>query len=77
MARTINVVNAALVFHSANYFLQLGGWRIPLPAWMTPGTITVGHKELAEDRFLFTLEVVHPWFGLLVRQSAAFRESHP
>jgi hypothetical protein len=77
MALTINVVNAALVFRSATYFVQIGKWRIPLPSWLTPGTIVVRHEELGGDRFLFTLEVVHPRFGLLVRQSAAFRESHP
>ncbi len=76
MGLTINVVNAVLVFRSANYFVQLGKWRIPLPSWVTPGMITVGHEELGNNRFLFTLEVVHPRFGLLVRQSAAFRESH-
>lgn len=76
MALTISVENAALVFRSAHYFLQLARWRIPLPAWITPGTITVSHRELGGDHFLFTLEVVHPRFGLLVRQSAAFRESH-
>jgi len=76
MALTINVVNAVLMFRSASYFFQLGKLRIPLASWITPGTITVGHEELENDRFLFTLEVVHPRFGLLVRQSAAFRESH-
>ena len=77
MALIIGVVNAALVFRSENYFVQIGKWRIPLPSWLTPGTIVVSHQELGDDRFLFTLEVVHPKFGLLVRQSAAFRESHP
>jgi hypothetical protein len=77
MALTIHVVKAALVFRSAGYFLQIGRWRIPLPAWLTPGTISVTHEELGIDRFLFKLEVVHPLFGLLIRQSAAFKESHP
>ena len=77
MALTISVVEAALVFRSANYFFQLGNWRIPLPSWLTPGEIIVSHKELSSDQFLFTLDVIHPHFGLLVHQSAAFRESHP
>ena len=77
MALTIGVVEAALVFRSANYFFQLGSWRIPLPSWLTPGEIVVSHKELGCGQFLFTLEVIHPWFGLLVQQSAAFRESQP
>lgn len=77
MALTISVVESALVFRSANYFFQLGKWRIPLPSWLTPGEIIVSHKELSSDQFLFTLDVVHPRFGLLIHQSAAFRESHP
>jgi hypothetical protein len=77
MALTISVVQAALVFRSANYFFQFGTWRISLPSWLTPGEIVVSHKELGDGQFLFTLEVIHPRFGLLVRQSAAFRESQP
>jgi Domain of unknown function (DUF4166) len=77
MALTISVVNAALVFRSKTYFLQIGKRRIPLPFWLTPGAIVVSHEELGGGRFLFSLEVIHPKFGLLVRQSAAFRESHP
>jgi hypothetical protein len=29
---------------------------------------------MGDGRFLFTLEIVHPRFGLIVRQTAAFRE---
>src|SRR5262245_1543380 len=39
MALTINVVNAALVFRSNSYFIQIGKRRVPLPSWLTPGTI--------------------------------------
>ena len=77
MALTISVMNAVLVFRSSSYFVQLGKWRVPLPSWMTPGTIVVSHEELGGGRFLFTLEVAHPRFGLLVRQSIVFQESYP
>ena len=77
MALTIGVVETALVFRSAGYFFQVGNWRMPLPSWLTPGQIIVSHKELESDQFLFTLDLVHPRFGPLVHQSAAFRESHP
>jgi hypothetical protein len=76
MALTIHVVNGALVFRSAGYFLQVGRWRIPLPTWLTPGTISVTHEERGGGYFLFKLEVMHPFFGLLIVQSALFRESH-
>jgi hypothetical protein len=36
----------------------------------------VGSNSLAlgDGRFLFTLKIVHPRLGLLIRQSGAFRE---
>jgi hypothetical protein len=77
MALTIQVENAALVFRSAHYFLQLGRFRLRLPAWATPGAITVTHAELGDGRFLFQLEVSHPRLGLLIDQTAAFKEAQP
>jgi hypothetical protein len=77
MALTIQVENAALVFRSAHYFLQLGRFRLRLPAWATPGAITVTHAELGDGRFLFRLEVSHPRLGLLIDQTAAFKEAQP
>jgi len=35
----------------------------------------VTHRDLGEGRFRFTLDVVHPRFGRLIRQSAVFREA--
>jgi len=75
MALTVHVTEHSLIFRSAGYFVQLGGWRIPLPAWATPGTISVTHEEQTDKSFFFRLEVIHPRFGLLIRQTALFRES--
>ena len=33
------------------------------------------HAEIGETRFLFALKVEHPWFGVLIDQTAAFRET--
>ena len=60
VALTVHVVGAALVFRSARYFLQVLGVRIPLPHWLTPGSLSVTHAELREGAFAYTLEVVHP-----------------
>jgi uncharacterized protein DUF4166 len=65
----------ALVFRSAGYFVQLLGRRFPLPRWLTPGALTVTHGELADGWFSFTLDLVHPRFGALIRQAAVFREA--
>ena len=36
--------------------------------------MTVAHIDLGGGEFRFTLEVIHPRLGLLIRQSALFRE---
>jgi hypothetical protein len=74
MALAVEVADNALVFRSDGYFLEIFQHRFFLPAWATPGALSVTHAEMGEGRFLFTLEIVHPRLGLLVRQSAAFRE---
>jgi Domain of unknown function (DUF4166) len=63
------------VFRSAGYSLQLGPLRWPLPAWLAPGEMTVTHSDLGCGTFRFTLEIIHPRFGMLLRQSAVFGEA--
>lgn len=77
MALTVHVEEGALVFRSAGYFLQALGRRWRLPAWATPGALAVVHAEAGEGAFRFTLEIVHPRLGTLLRQSALFREVQP
>jgi hypothetical protein len=74
MALTVAVEDGALVFRSDRYFVGLLERRFFLPAWATPGALSVTHAEIGDGRFLFTLEIRHPRLGLIVRQSAAFRE---
>jgi Domain of unknown function (DUF4166) len=38
-ALTLHVEDAALVFRSAGYFVELGRYRIWLPRWLTPGAL--------------------------------------
>jgi len=75
MALRVSVEHEALVFRSAGYSLQLGPFRVPLPAWLTPGDLTVTHSDLGCGTFQFALEIVHRRFGMLLRQSAVFREA--
>jgi hypothetical protein len=75
MALRLSVQHEALFFHSAGYFLSLGTLRLPLPEWLTPGTLTVSHADLGGGTFRFSLELVHPRHGLFIRQSAIFREA--
>jgi hypothetical protein len=75
MGLRIFVENEALLFRSAGYYVRLGRLRLPLPEWLTPGDLTVSHSDLGGGAFRFTLEIVHPRFGMLLRQSAVFREA--
>lgn len=74
MALKISVEHEAMVFRSAGYCFQFGPLRLALPEWLTPGAMTVSHVDLGSGSFRFSLEVVHPRFGTLIRQSALFRE---
>lgn len=67
----------ALVFRSAGYFVQLFGRRIAWPEPLGPGVLTVAHGELDDGAFSFTLDLVHPRVGALIRQTAIFREAGP
>ena len=75
MALRIFVEHEALVFRSVGYSFQVGPLRLQLPDWLTPGDLTVTHSDLGGGSFRFTLDIVHPRFGRLIRQSAVFRES--
>lgn len=77
MALTTHRVESALQFRSAHYFFRTGRIRLVLPRWMTPGALAVTHLENGDGRFVFTLEIVHPLFGLIVAQRAIFRDVFP
>ena len=74
MALTLQVEDDVLIFRSEHYFVQLFGLRLTLPAWLTPGALSVTHAEVSDGKFSFTLELVHPRLGMLIRQMAIFRE---
>jgi hypothetical protein len=75
MALVASVEDRAMVFRSAEYFWRVGGWRLHIPDWMTPGRIAVIHREERRRRFSFTLIVAHPLFGETIRQAAFFRDA--
>ena len=51
------------------------GLRFVLPVWASPGALCVTHAELPGGHFIFKLELVHPRFGALIRQSVVFWEA--
>jgi hypothetical protein len=74
MALTVHAVGESLVFRSTGYWVQVGARRFRLPEFLTPGRMVVTHAELGDGRFIFTLQVIHPVFGEIIRQSAVFSE---
>jgi hypothetical protein len=65
----------ALVFRSVRYFWDLGRVRILLPRVLEPGAMEIVHRDEGNGAFLFTLVLRHPRLGLLVRQTARFRDA--
>jgi hypothetical protein len=77
VALRVRVRGDAFVFCSDGYFFQIFGRRWRLPNWLSPGALTAIHAERSDGHFEFRLELKHPQFGLLIRQSAVFREAEP
>jgi hypothetical protein len=75
MSLTVGVESGALVFRSHRYFFDIGRRRMVLPAWATPGALTVRHSEATGGRFVFALDIVHPRLGPLIRQRVSFAEA--
>lgn len=74
MALRLSVEQASLCFRSAGYALDFGRWRIPIPALLTPGALTVTHTEIDGRTFRFAMRLQHPIFGTLLVQEAVYRE---
>lgn len=74
MALNVTVEEGALHFRSRGYFLEIGGWRLPLPGLMTPGRAHVIHRDLGEGKFLFSLAFRHPWLGETLSQEGVFAD---
>jgi hypothetical protein len=75
MALTIHAEGPTLAFRSAGYCLHAFGSRLKLPQWASPGALTVTHTDNGDGSFVFSLELVHRRFGVLIRQSAVYREA--
>ncbi|QIL79729.1 DUF4166 domain-containing protein [Diaphorobacter sp. HDW4A] len=70
------VEDGALVFQSCTYFLLIGRVRVPVPAWLTPGTCRVEHRDVGPGQFRFTLDMRHPLWGHTFHQTGVFNDPH-
>lgn len=80
MALRVAVEPDALVFRSAGYFVSVGVVRLALPRlalprWLSPGELTVRHRDIGAGRFVFDMTLEHPRLGELIHQSALFEET--
>ena len=74
IALRVRVADGALHFLSDHYFLAIAGRRIRLPAWLAPGSLIVSHIDRGDGSFAFRLSLGHRLLGMLVDQTALFRE---
>ena len=74
IALRVRVENGALHFLSDHIFLAIGGRKLRLPRWASPGALTISHIDRGEGRFDFVLTLRHPWFGELIGQTARFSD---
>lgn len=65
----------AIVFESRQFFWQLGGFQIPIPAPLTPGKTIVRQRALDDGNFEFSLDVNHPLLGRVFYQVGEFTEA--
>ena len=74
MALTVEAQDDALLFKSDHYFIQILGKRLRLLRGLSPGALTIGHHDLGDDRFVFSLHLRNRLFGVLIRQEALFQD---
>ena len=74
MALKLEASEHALFFKSQHYFLQVFGKRMRLPKWLVPMDLIIGHHELGESRFAFTLELSGKLLGKMIKQDAVFMD---
>ncbi len=74
MTLSLCVTERSLFFISKKYFITVFGIRIYLLAILCPGKLVVGHHEMGDGYFDFTLNLAHPLFGELVSQRVRFHD---
>lgn len=72
MALRVSVENNDLLFKSDHYFCQFFGRRLRFPRLLSPGHLIIGHHDLGDGHFRFSLDLKHPFLGQLIYQDAIF-----
>jgi hypothetical protein len=74
MKLVLHVKNGNLYFTSDGYFLDVLGFRIPLPGILTPGKTFLCHQNDSPSQFNIRIEIVHCLFGTTFTQVGVFHE---
>jgi len=75
MKLVLDVREGNLYFTSDGYFLDLFGWRLPLPGLLTPGKTYLCHRNDHPQQFNIRIEIRHALFGTTFTQVGVFREA--
>ena len=75
IALSLRVNGAVLEFVSDHYFISIRGRRLPLPSWLSPGELVIGHEDLGSGKFNFSLRLRHRVLGMLAAQDAIFQDA--
>ncbi|MES2934098.1 MAG: DUF4166 domain-containing protein [Pseudomonadota bacterium] len=74
MKLLLRVQEGNLYFTSDGYFLDVFGWRIPLPGLLTPGKTFLCHRNDSASQFNIRIEIKHAVFGTTFTQVGVFNE---
>ncbi len=75
MALRVEAQPDALIFKSDHYFLSVFGRRIPIPRIFGPGALVIGHHDLGNGAFRFSMCLKSRLFGQLLSQNAVFKDA--
>jgi len=75
MKLVLDVREGNLYFTSDGYFLDLFGWRMPLPGLLTPGKTYLCHRNDNPQQFNIRIEIRHALFGTTFTQVGVFHET--
>lgn len=64
--------NGNLHFKSDGYFVDIGSWRLPIPALLSPGEVYLMHIDEGENNFQISIEITHRWLGRTFTQKGRF-----
>lgn len=74
MALNVSVEGPDLLFKSDHYFVQILGVRLRLPRILSPGALVIGHHDMGQGQFRFSLDLRHRLFGQMIYQDAIFND---